>query len=168
MKLILFDVDGTLVNHFHAGDESFVFAIKNIFDIDVKKPGVEFSGWTDKGIIFEMLGKTGIDRDEITKKIDELYENKIDYVKNNINRDKDFKLLPGVGKLLESLGKDHLILGLLTGNVEKIAHIKMQKFGIDHYCKQPPVKDWWHSVGVELHLNSLLFNIISKPALIVS
>jgi len=117
MKLILFD------------------GIKRVFNIDIRGPGDEFSGWTDKGIIFELLGEVGIDRKEVTKKIDEIYENIVDYIEKNIGRVKDFKLLPGVRELLEKLDKEGYILGLLTGNIEEKAKIKIGRFGIENYFK---------------------------------
>ena len=135
MKLILFDVDGTLVSRVSIGEDAFVFAIKKVFNVNVKKPGDEFDGWTDKGIIFELLEEVGINRKEITKNLDEIYKNIVDYVKKNVDRVKDFKLFPGVKKLLEKLDKEGCIVGLLTGNIEGKARIKMRKFGIDHFFK---------------------------------
>lgn len=134
MKLILFDVNGTLVNRFKIGEESFQYGIKMIFGIDTKLPGPEFSGWTDKGIIFELLKKSGLSREIVEKKMDEIFKNMVNYVKMNIDRDKNFGLLPNVKKLLDKLSEENIV-GLLTGNLEGIAKIKMQKLGLWYYFK---------------------------------
>ncbi|OGI15933.1 hypothetical protein A3K63_01085 [Candidatus Micrarchaeota archaeon RBG_16_49_10] len=135
MKLVLFDVDGTLVNRFRVGEESFPYAIKLVFGIDTNPPGWEFSGWTDRGIIFETLKRKGVTRELTEKRLPDIFRNMRNYARMNINRDDDFRLLPNVKRLLEELDRNNVKIGLLTGNLEEVARIKLKKFGVEHHFK---------------------------------
>ncbi|MAT45976.1 MAG: hypothetical protein CMO35_00930 [Verrucomicrobiaceae bacterium] len=42
-------------------------------------------------------------------------------------------VLPGVRRLLDLLTEGGAVLGLLTGNLEAGAWLKLQRFGVDHY-----------------------------------
>ncbi len=132
-KLILFDIDGTLVSRCHVHEKSYPVAIKEVFNINVERPGPRFAGTTDKKIVFTLLEESGIERNQIKKRLGEVYKVMINYVKENIDNDKEFRLLPGVKTLLEELNKRNHIIGLLTGNLEEIARIKMKKLGVNHY-----------------------------------
>ncbi len=134
-KLILFDIDGTLVSRCIIHEKSFTIGIKEVFNIDVERPGLRFAGATEKKIIFTLLEEAGIRRDQIRKGIDNVYEAMRNYFKENIDNDNEFRLLPGVKIILKKLNKRNHIVGLLTGNTEQMARLKLKKFGINHYFK---------------------------------
>jgi phosphoglycolate phosphatase-like HAD superfamily hydrolase len=130
-KLILFDIDGTLFigkNEVHR--KSFSVAIKKTFDIDANVDEIQTSGKTDTRIAIELLNKKGIKITEIRPRLKEIYQTMIEYVKENIESS-NLIINPGVRKLLEELkSKNNVILGLLTGNLEEIAKLKLNKVGL--------------------------------------
>jgi phosphoglycolate phosphatase len=137
-KLVLFDVDGTLINAGGAGKRALNRAI------------IEFGGIKDVCNFFELQGETdrvnfenafyfSFKRKPTLKeyeKIKSLYlkylPSEVDYsVKNNL-----YFEIEGVRKLLEELSKiDNIILGLGTGNIEEGAFIKLKPSGLDNYFK---------------------------------
>ena len=133
-KLLLFDVDGTLVRmEIPAHVESFAFGFKKVYNIDGTIFDVfPFDGKTDRQIIFEVLQKKGLERDAVESKIDEMFKVMTDYVKKNMKK-ADVVILPGIVTLLKELQSLDYALGVLTGNVEDIANIKLEIAGLKDF-----------------------------------
>jgi len=133
-KLILFDIDGTLLKgmskiHF----KSFSEAISRVFKVDASPADINHSGKTDTRIILEVLEKHGISRDKVLPRLKEIYKIMIDFYKKNVDFDTDIKPNDNIEKILSILKKKGYILGLLTGNLEKIARTKIGKFDLNKY-----------------------------------
>ena len=132
-KLALFDIDGTLIvseNKVHK--KSFSVAIKKIFDVDIDINEINPTGKTDTRIIFESLERKGIRREEVKPKLKEIFNLMIEFVKENINSS-TITANPGVFSLLEELKLKGYVLGLITGNVEDIAKIKLNTLNLLQY-----------------------------------
>ena len=130
-KLVLFDIDGTLMYVGDSHKKSFVFALKKILNIDYNKDDLKkFSGYTDLQIIHEIMDNHGIEKDP--EKIAGIINAMIDeFGKANLGHS---VLLGGIPELLDSLSqKKDIILGLVTGNVEEIAYTKLSHFKIKDY-----------------------------------
>lgn len=130
-KLVLFDIDGTLID---SGDAS-VIALNNVFrslyEIAEAFISVRMDGKTDKQIIKEGLTANGllIDDDDIPS----IIANYLINLKKEINNDRKH-LKPGVRELLIRLGQmDDFHLGLLTGNIESGARLKLDAFDLNRY-----------------------------------
>jgi phosphoglycolate phosphatase-like HAD superfamily hydrolase len=133
-KLILFDIDGTLLKgmskiHFN----SFSKAINKVFKIDASPTDINYSGKTDTRIILEVLEKHGIPRNKVLPRLNEIYKIMINFYKKNVDFDIDIKPNDNVEKLLSMLKNKGHILGLLTGNLEDIARTKIGKFDLNKY-----------------------------------
>jgi phosphoglycolate phosphatase-like HAD superfamily hydrolase len=133
-KLILFDIDGTLLKgkskiHFNA----FIEAFRKIFKMDANPDEIDHAGKTDKRIILELSEKYGIPRDIVLSRLKEIYKIMIDFYKKNVDLDIGIKPNDNVEKLLSILKKKGYILGLLTGNLETIARTKIGKFDLNKY-----------------------------------
>ncbi len=133
-KLILFDIDGTLLKgkskiHFN----SFIKAFKKIFKIDVNPNEINHDGMTDKRIILELSKRYGVPKDKTLTRLEEIYKTMIDFYKKNVDVDNEIKPNDNVEKLLTLLKKKGYILGLLTGNLKKIAKTKIGKFDLNKY-----------------------------------
>jgi phosphoglycolate phosphatase-like HAD superfamily hydrolase len=133
-KLILFDIDGTLLKgkskiHFN----SFIEAFRKIFKIDVNPNEIDHEGKTDMRIILELSEKHGIPKDKVIPRLKEIYKIMIDFYKKNVDLDKEIQPNDNVEKLLSILKKKGYILGLLTGNLKKIARTKIGKFDLNKY-----------------------------------
>lgn len=130
MRLILFDIDGTLVDSGGAGSRSLDLALKELFSIEKGFYGVSMAGKTDTQIIKEGLIKHGLSANGNIERVIEVY---LKHLLREINNDKKH-VKPGIHDLLEKLRrKGEAGMGLLTGNLEQGARIKLEPFGLNEY-----------------------------------
>ncbi|MDI6800805.1 MAG: HAD family hydrolase [Thermodesulfovibrionales bacterium] len=132
MKLILFDIDGTLIDSGEAGSRSLNLAFRELFSIDNAFKGISMAGKTDTQIMKEGLSVHNIpDTNGMLPRVVNTY------LKNlmvEINNDRKH-IKTGVTDILDALsrGKNGYYLGLLTGNIEKGARIKLDPFALNSY-----------------------------------
>ncbi|HSW63956.1 MAG TPA: HAD family hydrolase [Dissulfurispiraceae bacterium] len=128
MKLLLFDIDGTLLSAGGAGTRSLNSAFRDILCIENAFQGVNMAGKTDPLIVKEGLAKHGIPNNNGI--VPQVLESYLAYLHTEIQTDKKH-LKPGVPEALDAL-KDmpEYTVGLLTGNLEAGARIKLEAFGI--------------------------------------
>lgn len=131
-KLVLFDIDGTLITRCLIHEEAFSVGFK-VLNIDADIREFPCAGRTDKWIIMEVLKKKGISKKQISDNIRKVYEEMINYMRERIKKDNSFSIIPGVKKLLENIEKRGHFMGLVTGNIEEIAILKLQKTGISSF-----------------------------------
>ena len=129
-KLILFDIDGTLITAGGAGTRSMNLAFRELFDIEEAFAKIPMAGKTDIQIMKEGLKTHGFPyRDGNVDKMKDQY---IHFLKDEINNP-GRKLKPGVKKTLNMLKNMDMPIGLLTGNLKTGAKIKLGACGIDDY-----------------------------------
>ncbi len=130
-KLVLFDIDGTLMDPGEAGARSMKRTFYELFSIKDAFAGIEMGGKTDVQIIKESASILGMPlKDGALRAILSRY---IENLKIEINN-KRKHLNPGVMALLNELtAMDGCWVGLLTGNIEKGARIKLGAFGLNDY-----------------------------------
>ena len=133
-KLLLFDIDGTLVLYKDKFPRKlFEEMVEVFFDTKISLAEYRFSGKTDKAIIGEVLDAAGISRADHLKKEEALMEWIADMVAERTSPD-SFDLLPNVGDLLEYLSlQENTTLALLTGNLPRCAETKLKHFDLMKY-----------------------------------
>lgn len=134
-KLLLFDIDGTILN-MQMGVSKKIF-IDTFFDIYGQTLTMEqmphFSGNTDLQILNQMADAKGLDRGIVAQKIEDFWDLKLERFKQYCTTE-FIQLIPGVEKLLESLGEnDEYELSLVTGNSIKNAFQKLSSYHLDRY-----------------------------------
>lgn len=124
MRLVLFDIDGTLMTDGGAARESFAVALREIFDYSGDLRRYDFSGRTDPQIAHMVLHDAGWSEEAIEDRIPRLWERYIaELAKLAPQRGRE---LPGIRPLLEDLRqRAEVTLGLLTGNIEPGARLKL-------------------------------------------
>jgi phosphoglycolate phosphatase len=122
MKLILFDIDGTLLTTDGAGREALRAAGADIFAIEEDLEGVAISGNTDVAIVHEILNKHGIPDSEVN--VNRYLGAYLAHLKQRLIQQRG-EILPGVAKLLDACAQDGWIVGLLTGNLRRGAQMKL-------------------------------------------
>lgn len=136
-RLITFDIDGTLVravgnhtNRLHKG--AFSYAFKQVFGIDGTIDAIHHHGSTDPLVCVNTLFHYGIPKEESEKNIDEIKQKMLEYARENEHEAGDgLEVLPGIPTLLHDLaGRKNVSIGLVTGNLEEIAWMKMNALGI--------------------------------------
>jgi len=134
-KLILFDIDGTLTEHPVGHIEAHAVAYQKVFGIYGSIYMIDYDGKPDRRITKEVLTKLGIAEAEIEQKMPEFLQVMGEYY-DSIKLYIKPKLLPGVINTLERLSADeNVLLGIVTGNIERIAWDKLEAAGINGYFK---------------------------------
>jgi len=133
MRLILFDLDGTLLSSGGIGRRSTRLALESVFgtsgNLDEFYPG----GRTQEAIFVDTLADAGIGLDQFHDKRDELYQTFLDNFQGILDQgDYQINTLPGAIQLIEYLNsKENFVLGLVTGNHTEAARLKMLNAGLD-------------------------------------
>jgi len=136
--LALFDIDGTLVDTGGAGRVGLEASFRSVFgveDIEVPVARVRFGGKTDPAIISDIARFAGIPAGQVEARYAELQHAYLRALRNelavpNARR----RVLPGVAPLLATLAsRPDVFLGLITGNIEEGARVKLDAFGLNHY-----------------------------------
>ncbi|MCD6363680.1 MAG: HAD hydrolase-like protein [Synergistetes bacterium] len=135
MKVVLFDVDNTMIKSTKAHTRAFIEGLSNVFGIDFKEEDFENAGppgMTDLEIAIVAGERRGISREEILRKMKEISNAMAESFAKSIEKG-ELELLPGVRNLLEELKARSFTLGVMTGNFEKIAWIKLKRAKIDGF-----------------------------------
>jgi phosphoglycolate phosphatase-like HAD superfamily hydrolase len=132
MKLVLFDIDGTLLRGDGSARRAFEGSLRHTFAIE-PDPRVHYDGKTDPQIARELLRLAGHDDAEIDARLPEMLDGYLERLRREVsNGSRHFEALPGVPALLDALEpRDDVVLGLLTGNVAAGARVKLRSAGVD-------------------------------------
>jgi phosphoglycolate phosphatase len=122
MKLILFDIDGTLLTTDGAGRAALQAAGADVFAIEEDLEGVAISGNTDVAIVHEILNKHGIPDSEIN--VNRYLGAYLAHLKQRLICQPG-GVLPGIANLLDACAQDGCIVGLLTGHLRRGAQMKL-------------------------------------------
>jgi phosphoglycolate phosphatase len=131
-KLILFDIDGTLIDTGGAGARSWAWAFESLFDTKVDIAEHSTAGMTDPAIgraTFEQVMEREPTSAELTRLMASYQAVLPDYVASS----EDYRVLEGVQSLLEDLTRAGITLGLTTGGLEAAAHAKLGRGQLNHF-----------------------------------
>ena len=132
-KLLLFDIDGTLLISGGAGNRALNHALKREYGISRAMESIIPDGKTDPAIIREIFQKN-LQREPNIKEIEDLCRMYLDYLQEEIQISSEYRLLPGVLPLLERAEKrSDLLMGLLTGNLERGAELKLGRSQLNRF-----------------------------------
>ncbi len=127
-RLILFDIDGTLLTSGGAGEKALRLALQDRFGRDDDLAQIEIAGRTDSGIARSILEKNGVaaTSEAIAAFLDGYLHRLEGLLPVTPGR-----LLPGILELLEKLrARPHVALALLTGNLSRGAELKLTHYGV--------------------------------------
>jgi phosphoglycolate phosphatase len=132
MRLVLFDIDGTLLNSAGLGRASMQRALQTVYG-SPGDPSYRYDGKTDRQIVRDTMRLEGRSDEEIDAGMERLIDLYVVGLQEGVKSGK-FKVrpLPGVLEILDALeARDDVVLGLLTGNIAPGARIKLRAAGID-------------------------------------
>jgi len=129
----LFDIDGTLLNvrdatHYFA----FHNAVEKVFGVDSHIDGVPVHGNTDPGILRAVLRREGLADADIDAHLPDVYSHMCAEVERNAT-DVRPELCPSTIDLLDRLQHTGKLLGVVSGNLERIAWVKLRLAGLRDY-----------------------------------
>jgi phosphoglycolate phosphatase-like HAD superfamily hydrolase len=129
LRLVLFDIDGTLIHTDGAGIRAFGRAFELQNNIANGTAGMTFSGRTDSGLAREMFCRHGVEPS--TEKLQLFFEYYTFWLTHLLNESKG-DIFPGVWRLIYELQSlpEPPALGLLTGNIRLGAEIKLRHFNL--------------------------------------
>lgn len=132
-KLVLFDIDGTLLLTAGAGRRAIVAALGEEVDDPRAFEGIRFDGKTDPQIVAEMLAAAGQVEPRESERVRRLCHRYLGLLARELERPTTrTTLMPGVEPLLDRLeALSGVVLGLLTGNLAEGASLKLRSGGID-------------------------------------
>jgi phosphoglycolate phosphatase-like HAD superfamily hydrolase len=135
MKLVLFDIDGTLVNAGRAGADAMTKAFAALYRIPNGFANIRMSGKTDPAILQEALDNYRLQLADGA--FATFHERYIFYLRHTLQEPaRPRRLMPGMPHLLEALAtQEDVLLGLLTGNVAMGAQLKLESFGLWRYFR---------------------------------
>lgn len=131
MHVVLFDIDGTLLSSGGAGQAAMEATFLAEFGASGEVHGISYAGRTDYGIVTDLFNFHRLDADDTAiKKFLQAY---LSHLPEHLVL-KNGSVLPGIRELLAILhDREDVLLGLLTGNFERGAAVKLGHFKIDHY-----------------------------------
>jgi len=133
MRLVLWDIDGTLVHTAGHGRDAFSAAFGAIFGRPADLTTVSMGGRTDHDIATEVLATAGVadGAAHIPRMLDELGL-ALGAVRERIAE--EGHVTPGAPETLEAMrGQPGITQSLLTGNIEPNAELKLGAFGLDRF-----------------------------------
>ncbi|CAL9111534.1 unnamed protein product [Musa acuminata var. zebrina] len=142
--LVTFDVDGTLIrstgsasNHLHR--QAFAHAFLRVFGLqNATIEAVQHHGQTDPIILVNTAIHYGVSSNVAAERLPDMKTEMLKYAREHVEEiGEGLEVLPGVASLLDALSSSNVVIGLVTGNLEEIAWMKMDGLGIRKYFTVP-------------------------------
>ena len=129
-KLVLFDIDGTLISDNGASREAFATALADVYGFRGDLRRYDFSGRTDPQIARMILYDDGRTDADINSQLPLFWQHYLGGLARNAPG--RVRMLPGIRALLDAVcADDHLTVALLTGNIEPGARLKLGAIGLN-------------------------------------
>lgn len=128
MRLLLFDIDGTLLRCGRQVRVLFAEALVEVFGTEGDLDNYDFSGKTDPRIVRELMTAAGLPAEEVRAGLPQMREAYLARIEARLG---EVEVIPGVAEVLAALaGRRDVTLGLLTGNWERGAGAKLGRAGL--------------------------------------
>lgn len=132
-RLVLFDIDGTLLDCGPQVRPLFAEALVEVCGTAGDVYGYNFAGRTDPRIVLDLLTAAGLPEEEVRAGLPRIRETYLGKLEKSLDQG-GMRLLPGVLEMLESLAtRDDVVLALLTGNWEPGARTKLSRFDLNRF-----------------------------------
>jgi phosphoglycolate phosphatase len=131
-KLILFDMDGTLVDIGHVHREAVFSAVRDVFGVELQQdiPPHVHQGNTQHNVMRAIGRVLGLDAEWVEAHLDEAIRRQVEVTISILDRDLQHVVLPGVVSLLTALKDAGHALGLVTGTVSGVTNAVLERTGL--------------------------------------
>lgn len=135
MRLVLFDIDGTLLSSGPMARRVFSEALKSVFGTEGRTQSYPFEGKLDPIIVTELMREAGLHDSVIERHKGTALSLYLDRLGEALAAERP-TLKPGIRPLVESVASSPgAIVALLTGNLERGARIKLTAAGLWHHFR---------------------------------
>jgi phosphoglycolate phosphatase-like HAD superfamily hydrolase len=131
-RLILFDIDGTLIDTGGAGARSWRWAFERQFQREVDIAEYTTAGMTDPAIA-RVTFREVMEREPTAEELNRLMAGYQAVLPDYVASSPGYRVLDGVEELLERLTSAGVLLGLTTGGLEAAAHAKLGRGRLNHF-----------------------------------
>ena len=128
-KLILFDIDGTLVNTAGAGRRAISRSVETLYSISDAVDGVDFVGRSDLYILKRALMNAGVPARGLAEAVAAVKAEYLRVLPRTLEESRDGRALAGVVGVLEGL-RNGVQVGLATGNFRESAFMKLKHYAL--------------------------------------
>ncbi|HWC12077.1 MAG TPA: HAD family hydrolase [Acidimicrobiales bacterium] len=131
-RILLFDIDGTLVSTGGAGAVAWKQAFQELYGIPADINQFTDAGMTDPDVgarTFEAV----LHRTPTPHELAELIQRRLEHLPEAVAGSEGYKVLPGVPERLRQLSRDGHLLGIITGNGDGAARIKLQRGDLNRW-----------------------------------
>src|SRR3954470_12278696 len=131
-RILLFDIDGTLVTTGGAGAAAWKRAFQELYAIPADIGRFTEAGMPDPDVgakTFEAV----MDRAPTRHELAQLIQRRLEHMPEAVAESSGYRVLPGVPERLRQLSRDGHLLGLVTGNVDGAAHIKLERGDLNRW-----------------------------------
>jgi phosphoglycolate phosphatase len=129
---VLFDIDGTLVSTGGAGAVAWKRAFDDLYGIPADIGEFTDAGMTDPDV-GEKTFEAVIHRTPTARELAQLIQRRLEYLPEAVAESEGYRVLPGVPERLRQLSRDGHLLGLITGNGDGAAHVKLARGDLNRW-----------------------------------
>jgi phosphoglycolate phosphatase-like HAD superfamily hydrolase len=131
VRLYLFDIDGTLVSARGAGRIALTTALVKTFGTAGAVDTYDFRGKTDPRIVLDLMQAAGVPERDIHVRLDSCFDAYVRELDALVGDGERVQVMAGIAEVVRALAdRDDALVGLLTGNIEAGARVKLRSTGL--------------------------------------
>jgi phosphoglycolate phosphatase len=132
IRAVLFDIDGTILVTGGAGGAAWQRAFKDLYGVEANVAERTDAGMTDPEIA-AIVFREAVGREGSVEERSKAIAGYLRHLPDTVRESSGYRLMPGVELLLDRLIDAGLLLGLVTGNIEAAAHVKLARAGLNRF-----------------------------------
>lgn len=131
-RILLFDIDGTLVSTGGAGAVAWRRAFEDLYGIPADIGEFTDAGMTDPDVGAKTFAAV-LHREPTPHELAQVLQRRLEYLPEAVAESTKYRVLPGVPERLRQLSRDGHLLGIITGNGDGAAHIKLARGDLNRW-----------------------------------
>jgi len=131
-EIVLFDIDGTLIDTGGAGGRAWNLAFKRLYGESVDIGEFTEAGMTDP-VVASTTFKAVLGRDPSSRELSKLLHAYLFVIADTVAESPGYRVLEGVEPLLKELTEEGVLLAIVSGALEAAAHAKLGRGGLNQY-----------------------------------